>query len=124
MRHPGRAEGRLIGGNLSLIAALLGTPWALQPQGAILFIEDVSEALYRADRLLTQLRLAGVLDAAAGFLIGSFTESESPLHLLQQTLLPVCRQQNKPLLSGWPSGHGTPNRPLPLGLRVVLDVAG
>ncbi len=122
LRHPGRAEGVLMGGNLSLVAALLGTRWALPAAGAILFLEDVSEELYRVDRLLTQLRLAGVLDAAAGFLIGSFTESESPLALLQQTLLPICRQHDKPLLSGWPAGHGTPNRPLPLGLRVVLDV--
>ncbi|MCY7316195.1 MAG: LD-carboxypeptidase [Rubrivivax sp.] len=124
LRYPGRAAGRLIGGNLSLVAALLGTPWAVPVQGAILFLEDVSEQVYRVDRLLTQLRLAGVLDAAAGFVIGSFTEGEAPLALLQQTLLPICQRHGKPLLSGWPAGHGTPNRPLLLGLPVVLDVPG
>jgi muramoyltetrapeptide carboxypeptidase len=72
------AEGPLIGGNLSLVAALLGTPWAWDARGAILFLEDVSEEPYRVDRLLTQLRLAGVLDAAAGFVLGSFTEEASP----------------------------------------------
>ena len=118
---PGRAAGRLIGGNLSLVAALLGTPWAWDARGAILFLEDVNEELYRVDRLLTQLRLAGVLDAAAGFLLGSFTEEASPMDLLRQTLLPICARQGKPLLAGWPSGHGTPNRPLPMGLRVALD---
>ncbi len=118
---PGRAAGRLIGGNLSLVAALLGTPWAWDARGAILFLEDVNEELYRVDRLLTQLRLAGVLDAAAGFLLGSFTESASPLELLRDTLAPICQRQRKPLLAGWPSGHGTPNRPLPMGLRVALD---
>jgi muramoyltetrapeptide carboxypeptidase len=116
----GIAEGRLIGGNLSLVAALCGTPWAwnaLDPRGTVLFLEDVSEELYRADRYLAQLRLAGVLDAVDGFVLGSFTESESPHALLREALLPL----GKPVLGGWPSGHGTPNRPLPLNLRVRLD---
>jgi muramoyltetrapeptide carboxypeptidase len=115
--RPGVAEGPLIGGNLSLVAALLGTPWAWDARGAILFLEDVNEEPYRVDRLLTQLRLAGVLDAAAGFVLGSFTEEASPTGLLQQMLGGL----GKPVLAGWPSGHGTPNRPLPLGLRVRLD---
>ena len=117
----GRARGLMIGGNLSLVAALLGTPWAWQARGAILFLEDVSEELYRVDRLLTHLRLAGVLDAVAGFVIGSFTEAESPAALLHQMLMPRCQRQGKPLLAGWPSGHGTPNRPLPMGVRMALD---
>jgi len=117
----GRAAGRLVGGNLSLVAALLGTPWAWDARGALLFLEDVSEDLYRVDRLLTQLRLAGVLDAAAGIVLGSFTEAESPAALLQSLLQPLCEGQGKPLLAGWPAGHGTPNRPLPLGLHAVLD---
>ena len=117
----GRAEGRLVGGNLSLVAALLGTPWAWDARGALLFLEDVGEDLYRVDRLLTQLRLAGVLDAAAGIVLGSFTEAEPPTALLQSLLQPLCERRHKPLLAGWPAGHGTPNRPLPLGLRAVLD---
>lgn len=119
--HPGVAEGVLIGGNLSLVAALTGTPWAWNPHGAILFLEDVSESLYRVDRCLTQLQLAGVLQAVAGIVLGSFTESEAPEALLRERLLPLCRERGKPLLGGWPTGHGTPNRPLPLGLRVRLD---
>jgi muramoyltetrapeptide carboxypeptidase len=115
--RPGVAEGPLIGGNLSLVAALLGTSWAWDARGAILFLEDVNEEPYRVDRLLTQLRLAGVLDAAAGFVLGSFTEEASPTGLLQQMLGGL----GKPVLAGWPGGHGTPNRPLPLGLRVRLD---
>lgn len=114
---PGQAEGRLIGGNLSLVAALLGTRWAWDARGALLFLEDVNEDLYRVDRLLTQLRLAGVLDAAAGFVLGSFTEATAPTALLREMLLPL----GKPLLAGWPSGHGTPNRPLPMGLHARLD---
>ncbi len=117
----GRCEGPLVGGNLSLVAALLGTPWAWPAAGAVLFLEDVSEELYRVDRLLTQLRLAGVLDAVSGLLIGSFTEEASPVALLRELLLPICQRRGIPLLAGWPSGHGTPNRPLPMGLRVSLD---
>jgi muramoyltetrapeptide carboxypeptidase len=116
--QPGSAEGVLMGGNLSLVAALLGTPWAWPAQGAILFLEDINEEPYRVDRLLTQLRLAGVLDAVRGFVLGSFTEEASPQGLLQEMLGGL----GKPLLSGWPTGHGTPNRPLPMGLRVRLNV--
>jgi len=114
---PGRASGPLVGGNLSIVASLLGTPWALPVQGAILFLEDVSEALYRVDRLLVQLRNAGVLDAVAGIVLGSFTEDDDPGDVLREHLAAL----GKPLLAGWPAGHGRPNRVLPLGVRVTLD---
>ena len=115
----GAASGRLVGGNLSLVAALAGTPWALDARGAILFLEDVSEALYRVDRLLTQLRQTGVADAAAGFLLGSFTEDADPTPLLREHLARL----GKPVLAGWPAGHGQPNRALPLGAKATLDAA-
>lgn len=115
----GVAEGRLLGGNLSLVASLVGTPWALPMRDdAILYLEDINEDLYRVDRLLGQLSQAGVLQAARGFLIGSFSDAESPEDVLKEYLLPL----GKPVLCGWPAGHGTPNRALPLGLRVRLDV--
>lgn len=113
------ASGRLIGGNLAVFTALLGTPWAPKAMGSILFFEDIAEEPYRVDRLLAQLRLAGVLDAASGFLIGSFSEAESPDVVLADYLRPLA----KPVLAGWPSGHGRPNQTLPLGLRVNMDVA-
>ncbi len=111
------AEGRLVGGNLSLVAALVGTPFAWRTQDALLFLEDVNEEPYRIDRLLTQLKLAGVLDAAAGFVLGSFTHPEDPSAVLGDRLGAL----GKPVLAGWPAGHGVPNRPLPIGLRVRLD---
>jgi muramoyltetrapeptide carboxypeptidase len=77
----------------------------------------VSEALYRVDRLLTQLRQTGVLDAAAGFLLGSFTEDDDPTAVLREHLAHL----GKPVLAGWPAGHGRPNRALPLGAAVALD---
>ncbi len=116
-RVPGRASGILVGGNLSLVAALLGTPWAWPVQDTILFLEDVSEALYRVDRLLTQLRLAGVLAGARGFVLGSFTESADPTAVLREHLASL----GKPVLTGWPAGHAVPNRALPLGAQVTLD---
>lgn len=112
------ASGRLIGGNLAVFTALLGTPWAPRAEGAILFFEDIAEEPYRVDRLLAQLRLAGVLDAAAGFLVGSFSDAESPDAVLADYLRPLA----KPVLAGWPSGHGRPNQTLPIGLRVRMDV--
>jgi len=120
LTRPGVAEGRLVGGNLSLVAALQGTPFAWPAQGTILFLEDVNEEPYRIDRLLTQLQLAGVLDAAAGFVLGSFTHPEDPGAVLRDRLCPL----GKPMLAGWPAGHGVSNRPLPLGLRVRLDAGG
>lgn len=115
----GVAEGTLIGGNLSLVVSLLGTPWAWNADGAILFLEDINEEPYKVDRLFNQLRLAGVLDAVAGFLIGSFSEQAFPAEVLRHYLAPL----RKPVLGGWPAGHGTPNRALPMGVRVRIDAA-
>lgn len=117
LARPGIAEGRLVGGNLSLVAALQGTPFAWPSRGTVLFLEDVNEEPYRIDRLLTQLDLAGVLQAAAGFVLGSFTHETDPTPVLLDRLGAL----GKPVLAGWPAGHGVPNRPLPMGLRVRLD---
>ena len=117
LRVPGIARGRLQGGNLSLMAALCGTPWQLNTTGRLLFIEEIGEPPYRIDRLLGQLGQAGLLAAAAGFLLGSFTEAEPPWAVLREHLCAL----GKPVLGGWPAGHGTPNRPLPLGALATLD---
>ena len=114
------ASGRLVGGNLAVFAALLGTPWLPDCAGALLFLEDIGEEPYRVDRLLSQLRQAGVLDAAAGFLLGSFTGAEAADAVLADYL----QRLGKPILAGWPAGHGRPNRPLPLGLAASMNVPG
>lgn len=117
LRVPGIARGRLQGGNLSLMAALCGTPWQLKTAGRLLFIEDIGEPPYRVDRLLWQLGRAGLLAGAAGFLLGSFTDADNPLPVLREHLGAL----GKPVLGGWPAGHGTPHRPLPLGALATLD---
>lgn len=113
----GAAQGRLVGGNLSVLCSLLGTPWVVETRDAILFIEDCGEPSYRIDRLLTQLRLAGKLDAAAGFLIGSFSAADDPGEVIRELLAPF----GKPILAGWPAGHCKPNYPLPINVEVLLD---
>ena len=117
---PGQASGPLVGGNLAVMAALLGTPWAIDLRGAIVFLEDVAEDEYKVDRMLTQLRLAGALQAAAGFVIGSFSDTPDGgnlLPLFEQMLGPL----GKPVLTGWPAGHCRPHWPLPMGAAVKLD---
>lgn len=118
LHRPGVAEGRLLGGNLAMLCALLGTPWQPDTRGALLFLEDVNEDAYRIDRMLVQLGQAGLLAGAAGFLLGSFTGGDTDAGaVLAEHLLPLGR----PLLAGWPAGHGTPHWPLPLGLPARLD---
>jgi len=120
--HGGVAQGRLVGGNLSMLCSMLGTPWALKADGAILFLEDVNEEPYRIDRLLNHLRLAGVLERLSGVLLGDFALADpSKLAALdmvwQDYLLPL----SIPVLAGWRAGHCTPNLTLPFGALVTLD---
>jgi muramoyltetrapeptide carboxypeptidase len=121
----GAAAGPLTGGNLAVLCGLMGTPFEIQTAGRILFIEDVSERLYRIDRYLAQLRLAGKLQAAAGVLVGSFSyedgehaESQDDVNrLLEEYLagLPI------PVLAGFPAGHAPGNLTLPIGATFQLD---
>lgn len=113
----GRAQGRLTGGNLCVLCASLGTPYAIDATDAILFMEEVGEAPYKVDRMLTQLRHAGVLDAARGFVIGSFSDAEDAQAVIAEFLAPL----GKPVLSGFQAGHCVPNYPLPFGAEVMLD---
>jgi len=118
----GRCEGRLVGGNLSLICATLGTPYAIDAAGAVLLLEDVDEKPYRVDRMMSHLRLAGVLDAAAGVVLGRFTCKDPEEQALQrEVVLEYCRPLGKPVVADFPCGHVADNVTLPLGARVALD---
>ncbi|OWK42979.1 S66 peptidase family protein [Fimbriiglobus ruber] len=118
----GVARGRLLGGNLSLICATWGTKYALQPKGVILFIEDVHEAPYRVDRMLSQLRLAGALDVVAGVVLGSFTSKEPGEEKdIDRVLREYFKGSKVPVLMNYPVGHTPRNATLPHGGLVELD---
>ena len=118
----GKAQGRLLGGNLSLICATLGTPHAIEPKGAILFVEDVNEAPYRVDRLLSQLRLAGVMDAVAGVVVGNFSaKNAGEAQEIQRVLRDYFESMKVPIVMNFPVGHISQNATLPHGALVELD---
>jgi muramoyltetrapeptide carboxypeptidase len=115
--HEGTAEGRLIGGNLALLSASEGTPYAMPADGAILFIEDIAEPPYRVDRLLMQLVLSGALDRVAAVVVGQFTDCDdataSSLDIVRDQLLPL----GVPIIANAPIGHVENNWTLPVGIR-------
>ncbi|MBW1943081.1 MAG: LD-carboxypeptidase [Deltaproteobacteria bacterium] len=116
----GRAVGPLLGGNLTLISHLVGTPYMPSLRGAILFIEDRGEPLYRIDRMLTHLHLGGILKDLAGLIAGQFEDrgDDSDIgHLLKERTYDT----GIPVVTGLPLGHGDLNLPLPVGLRGSLD---
>jgi muramoyltetrapeptide carboxypeptidase len=119
---PGVAEGPLRGGNLSLVTRTLGTPWAADLRGAVLFLEDVGERPYRLDRMLTHLELAGVADAVAGVVLGDFTDCEDAAasHCAMDVVEERLTRWGVPVSAGYPAGHGVRCRPLPLGVQVRL----
>jgi muramoyltetrapeptide carboxypeptidase len=117
----GSAAGRLVGGNLAVLASLLGTPWALQSAGCILFLEDVNEPPYRVDRMLTQFRQAGRLDGVAGLVFGYLQGCDGdPPGLLHDVLRDLFAQAPYPVAIGLEAGHGPRNRTLALGRRARL----
>ena len=122
--RPGRAQGELTGGNLSLIAASLGTPWQVDAKDRILFLEDVGEAVYALDRMLSQLQYAGILEDAAGIIFGDFSdcrnayrEDYGPPALLRD----FTAGWRKPVLYNVRSAHCSPMATLPLGAVCIID---
>lgn len=124
---PGRGEGPLIGGCLSLLASLAGTPEAVRGEGAILFWEDVGEEAYRLDRMLTQLERSGTFEGLQGMVIGSLApggrSGMEPADVVFSWLRSRFRDAPFPVVFGLPAGHLSSPRTLPLGCRVRLDMA-
>lgn len=115
---PGRAHGVLLGGNLSIMCALLGTSYFPDLRGCLLFLEEVGEPLYRVERMITQLELAGVLRSAAGVVLGQFTGQQDGLAgLLRRRFASL----GIPVISGIVAGHGACNLTLAMGLPHLLD---
>jgi muramoyltetrapeptide carboxypeptidase len=118
----GVATGRLVGGCLSSLVALLGTPYAVETEGAVLFLEDVAERPYRIDRMLTHLRLAGKLDHVAAVVLGSFAECDGPGDdAVAEVFRDFFTNAPFPVVAGFPAGHVSENLPLTLGLPVRVD---
>ena len=120
---PGVAEGRLVGGNLSVLSRMLGTPWMPELEDTILLLEDFGERPYRLDRMWTHLELAGVFARVRGIVLGTFTqceEKEAP-YTSSEVLRELVRATGLPCAAGFPIGHGAENEPLALGVKVRLD---
>lgn len=121
----GRATGPLVGGNLALVCAGIGTPNQLDTAGAVLFLEDVNEAPYRLDRMFTQLRGAGLLDEVAGVVLGRFVGCDPapgvPSATVQEVVADRLGDLGVPVLADLPIGHESPRVALPHGASVELD---
>jgi muramoyltetrapeptide carboxypeptidase len=124
----GKATGRLYGGCLSMLVASLGTPFDIQTEGSILFIEDIAEKPFRIDRMLMQLRLAGKLESVRGFVFGEMLDCAPPkgeTYTLQQVITRVLAPYNVPIVYGLKSGHVTSgNITLPIGVQAELEAEG
>jgi muramoyltetrapeptide carboxypeptidase len=122
--RPGRATGQLTGGNLAVLAGLMGTPFEIETAGRILFLEDVGERLYRIDRYLAQLWLAGKVQEPAGVLLGIFSYEEEPSEppeALAELFDDYFGRLKVPVLAGFPAGHARENLTLPMGALVEID---
>ena len=123
--RPGRARGRLEGGNLAVLAALVGTPYLPPLDGAMLVLEDVNEAVYRIDRMLAQLRLSGALHGVRAIIFGDCTncpeEADDGARTLDDVLLELADWLRVPCLAGVPIGHVGEQWTVPLGAIAELD---
>lgn len=123
----GNARGRLCGGNLSLVTGLIGTPYEIDTTDSILVLEEVEEAPYRIDRMLTQMRLSGALSRARGLLVGTCkncdVDEEHPYAAmpLARTLQDRLADLGKPVLMNVPVGHAGEQWTLPLGLEARIE---
>jgi len=119
----GRAEGVLTGGNVAVLAAGVGTPWAGSASGGIVVLEDVGERPYRLDRTLTQLLRSGWFDGVQGVVCGEFVDCGPPAEV-RAVLADRLEPLRVPLVYDAPVGHGATNRALPFGVKAGLDATG
>jgi muramoyltetrapeptide carboxypeptidase len=121
---PGKARGKLIGGNLSVLTAMVGSPYLPSWNKSILFVEEIGEDVYRVDRMLTQLKTAGILNQIAGFIFGQCTNcslGDEPSFTLMQVLQDHILPLNIPAWYGSMIGHIKDKFTLPIGVEVEID---
>lgn len=120
----GQCTGPIVGGNLSLLTATLGSPYEINTKGKILFIEEVNEKIYAVDRMLTSLHLAGKFKDAVGIILGTFTgcvsERKSSL-TLEQVIHEIIVPYDKPTISNFRAGHNFPQQTIPFNVPAVLN---
>ncbi len=123
----GVAKATLVGGNLSLLAHLVGTASDINTAGKILFIEDIGEYIYNVDRMLVQLKRSGKLDKLAGLIVGGFTDmNDTTIPFGRDVLTVICEQvapYSYPVCFDFPVSHGNQNFALKVGCTYTLDVA-
>ncbi len=118
---PGTASGKLVGGCLTLINSSIGTPYELDTEDSILFIEDAGEKIYALDRMLTQLKAGGSLDRARAIVIGDIIAPEGEKHDLDAMLTDALGGFSGPVIEGFPAGHSGEFVTLPMGVNVTID---
>ena len=124
MLRPGRARGKLVGGNLTLIATLCGTKWQLKTENKILLLEDVREKIYSIDRLICQLKASGLLENPAAVILGSWKECKTSLKnslTLEEVFTHYFGDAPYPVIKNFPSGHDKYQTAIPLNLMAEID---
>lgn len=122
MLKPGKSHGQFKGGNISTISHLLGTPFAPDFNQSILFLEEINEPAYKIDRMLTQMKMAGLFDHIKGVVTGSFERCENAYYI-DEILVEIFEDCSVPVLTGLAGGHGSVNLSLLMGMNVTIDAA-
>lgn len=125
LNRSGKASGRLFGGNLAVFCGMMGTKFVKIPTNGILFIEDIGEAPYKVDRMIYQLKLAGVFDKISGLIVGQFNDYEEDNDMyssLHQSILNAVSEYSFPVCFDFPIGHVKLNFPVIMGARASLNV--
>lgn len=122
----GKSSGRLLGGNLSLVTSILGSSYSPAYNGALLFLEEIEEELYRFDRMMTQLKIAGILERSNGVLIGELTDVKAsdttkPNLSIEQILADTFTGIKKPVMTGLVYGHVPQKLTIPVGVEAAMD---
>jgi muramoyltetrapeptide carboxypeptidase len=123
----GEAEGEIVGGNLSIVAATLGTPYEIDTRGKLLLLEDIDEKPYKVDKMLLQMRLAGKLEEAAGFILGDFrnceeTDAAKSLNL-EEVFADYIIPLEKPTLANFSAGHCDSKITVPIAFKAHMDAS-